>query len=237
MAHIRRNTALRLKKNLAVIMALLVAVSSLYIFIDYRLKKVAIEFAMSEAKTIILDSANTAALSVLNEMNVSYGNIAVLSRNDEGLVTSVEVDSGMVNTFKSKIASEVAKELKKHSNVTFSLPAFAAFGYFYSAFYIPKISFSVELTTTAITDFYSRFYSAGINQVLHQILVKINLESSLAMPHYKTALTTSTSLIAAETVIVGVVPDAFTEVINQSDELVGDIFDYSSQLNGGQNGF
>ena len=234
MAHICRNTALRLKKNLAVIMALLVAISSLYIFIDYRLKKVAIEFAMSEAKTIILDSANIAALSVLNEMNVSYGNIAVLSRNDEGLVTSVEINSSVVNTFKSKIASEVAKELKKHSNVSFSL---AAFGYFYSAFYIPKISFSVELTTTAMTDFYSRFYSAGINQVLHQILVKINLESSLAMPHYKTALSTSTSLIAAETVIVGVVPDAFTEVINQSDELVGDIFDYSSQLNGGQNGF
>ena len=143
----------------------------------------------------------------------------------------------MVNMFKSKIASEVAKELKKHNKVSFSLPVFSAFGYFYSAFYIPKISFSVELTTTAITDFYSKFYSAGINQVLHQILVKINLESSLAMPHYKTALTTSTSLIAAETVIVGVVPDAFTEVINQSDELVGDIFDYSSQLNGGQNGF
>ena len=68
---------------------------------------------------------------------------------------------------------------------------------------------------------------------MHQILVKINLESSLAMPHYKTALTTSTTLIAAETVIVGIVPDAFTEVINQSDELVGDIFDYSADLNGG----
>ena len=237
MAHIRKNTALRLKKNLAVIMALLVAISSIYIYIDYRLKKIAVEFAMSEAKTVILDCANIAALSVLNNMNVSYNTIAVLSRNSEGLVTSVEVNSSVINLFKSKIASGVAEELKKHNNVTFSLPIFAAFGYFYTAFYIPTISYTVEITTTAITDFYSKFYSAGINQVLHQILVKINLESSLAMPHYKTALTTSTSLIAAETVIVGVVPDAFTEVINQSDELVGDIFDYSADLNGGSNGF
>ncbi len=214
-------------------MVILVAFSSLYIYIDYRLKKVALEFAMSEAKTIILDCANKAALSVLDEMNISYNNIAILSRNSEGLVTSVEINSGVVNTFKSKIASAVSQELKKHSNVNFELPVFAAFGYFYSAFFIPKISYSIQLTTTAITDFYSRFYSAGINQVLHQILVKIDLESSLAMPHYKTALTTNTSLIAAETVIVGVVPDAFTEVINQSDELVGDIFDYSAQTNGG----
>lgn len=233
MAQFRRNTSLRLKKILALLMVILVAFSSLYIYIDYRLKKVALEFAMSEAKTIILDCANKAALSVLDEMNISYNNIAILSRNSEGLVTSVEINSGVVNTFKSKIASAVSQELKKHSNVNFELPVFAAFGYFYSAFFIPKISYSIQLTTTAITDFYSRFYSAGINQVLHQILVKIDLESSLAMPHYKTALTTNTSLIAAETVIVGVVPDAFTEVINQSDELVGDIFDYSAQTNGG----
>lgn len=237
MAQFRRNTSLRLKKILALLMVILVAFSSLYIYIDYRLKKVALEFAMSEAKTIILDCANKAALSVLDEMNISYNNIAILSRNSEGLVTSVEINSGVVNTFKSKIASAVSQELKKHSNVNFELPVFAAFGYFYSAFFIPKISYSIQLTTTAITDFYSRFYSAGINQVLHQILVKIDLESSLAMPHYKTALTTNTSLIAAETVIVGVVPDAFTEVINQSDELVGDIFDYSAQTNGGLNGF
>ncbi len=214
-------------------MALLVAFSSVCIYIDYRLKKTAIEFAMSEAKTIILDCANAAALSVLEDMKVSYDNIAVLSRNSEGLVTSVEINSSAINMFKTQIASKVSEELKKHSNVTFSLPVFAAFGYFYSAFYIPKISYAIELTTTAITDFYSKFYSAGINQVLHQILVKINLESSLAMPHYKTALTTNTSLLAAETVIVGVVPNAFTEVINQSDELVGDIFDYSAGLNGG----
>lgn len=233
MAQFRRNTSLRLKKVLALLMVVLVAFSSAYIYIDYRLKKVALEFAMSEAKTIILDCANKAALSVLDEMNISYNNIAILSRNSDGLVTSVEISTGVVNTFKSKIASAVSQELKKHSNVTFELPVFAAFGYFYSAFFIPKISYSIQLTTTAITDFYSRFYSAGINQVLHQILVKIDLESSLAMPHYKTALTTNTSLIAAETVIVGVVPDAFTEVINQSDELVGDIFDYSAQTNGG----
>lgn len=218
-------------------MAMLVAVSSIYVYIDYRLKKIAMEFAMSEAKTIILDSANTAALSVLEEMNISYNNIAVLSRDKDGLVTSVEINSSVINLFKSKIASEVAQELAKHNNVSFELPIFAAFGYFYTAFYIPKISYSMELTTTAITDFYSRFFSAGINQVLHQIMVKIDLESSLAMPHYKTSLTTSTSLIAAETVIVGIVPDAFTEVVNQSDELVGDIFDYSAQFNGGKNGF
>ncbi|MBR6573282.1 MAG: hypothetical protein IKK77_06170 [Clostridia bacterium] len=237
MAQIRRNTSLRFKKLLALLMAMLVAVSSIYVYIDYRLKKIAMEFAMSEAKTIILDSANTAALSVLEEMNISYNNIAVLSRDKDGLVTSVEINSSVINLFKSKIASEVAQELAKHNNVSFELPIFAAFGYFYTAFYIPKISYSMELTTTAITDFYSRFFSAGINQVLHQIMVKIDLESSLAMPHYKTSLTTSTSLIAAETVIVGIVPDAFTEVVNQSDELVGDIFDYSAQFNGGKNGF
>ncbi len=211
-------------------MVVLIAISSVYIYIDYKLKKVAISFAMSEAKTIILDCANEAALWVLDSMQVNYYDMAVLNRNDEGLVTSVEINSHKINLFKSQIAAKVAEQLKKYNNVTFSLPLFSAFGYFYSAFYIPKFTYTIELTTTAITDFESRFYSAGINQVLHQILVNVNLESSLAMPYCTTDVSTQTSLIAAETVIVGVVPEAFTEVVDAEDELVGDIFDYSAEL-------
>ncbi len=211
-------------------MVILIAISSLCIYIDYRLKKVAIDFAMSEAKTIILDCANMAALSVLKSLDVDYYDIVVLTRNNDGLVNSVEINSREINLFKTRIAAEVSKELKKYKNVSFSLPLFAAFGYFYRAFYIPKFTYTVELTTTAITDFESKFYSAGINQVLHQILVNINLESSLAMPQCSTSLSTKTSLVAAETVIVGVVPEAFTEVIDAEEELVGDIFDYSAEL-------
>lgn len=219
-------------------MVVLISMSSLYIYIDLRLKKVALNFAMSEAKTTILDCANKAALTVLESMNLNYYDIAVLNRNTEGLVTSVEINSKEINMFKSQIAAKVSEELSKHRNVTFQLPLFAAFGYFYNAFYIPKFTYKVELTTTAITNFESKFYSAGINQVLHQILVNINLESSLAIPHCATDLSTKTSLIAAETVIVGVVPEAFTEVIDAEEELVGEIFDYSAGINnGGINGF
>ena len=80
------------------------------------------------------------------------------------------------------------------------------------------------------SNFQNKFETAGINQVLHQILMTVSLESGLAMPKQSADMTTLTEFIVAETVIVGAVPDAFTEVVGVSDEMSEDIFDFGSGI-------
>ena len=87
----------------------------------------------------------------------------------------------------------------------------------------------MQLTSTAFVDFSHEFKSAGINQVLHIINVNIKISGSLVIAGYNKSINTSTSAIAAQTVIVGKIPDAFTNVIeSEKDNTGGLINDYGS---------
>ncbi len=59
-------------------------------------------------------------------------------------------------------------------------------------------------------DLNNAFESAGINQTKHQILLNIDVYVSILMPGFRTATKISNSLVVAETIIVGSVPDTYT---------------------------
>ena len=78
-------------------------------------------------------------------------------------------------------------------------------------------------------DFSQEFESAGINQVLHIIKVDMKIKGSLVIAGYTKGIETSTSAIAAQTVIVGKTPDAFTSVVeSEKDNTGGLINDYGA---------
>lgn len=228
MISIRKNRYLRVKRTIACFLVFSLIVCSAGIYLDYHLRTVVLKFAKSAAKTVIINCANKAADDVLAELNITYDSLAKISRNSEGLATSVEIDSVAANKFKAEITNAIAKELAKHETVQFTIPVTAAFGWYRSSFQFPKFSYTVHITTTVGSNFKSNFQSAGINQVLHQILMTITLESGVAMTNKDTELSTVTEFIVAQTVIVGAVPDAFTSVGHATDEVMEDIFDFGA---------
>jgi len=93
----------------------------------------------------------------------------------------------------------------------------------------PEINFKMQVTTTAFVDFRQKFESAGINQVLHIITVDIRIKGNLVIAGYNKGIETKTSAIAAQTVIVGKSPDAFTNVVESpTDNTGGLINDYGA---------
>ena len=90
----------------------------------------------------------------------------------------------------------------------------------------------MKITSSVFTGFESNFYSAGINQVLHQVVIKVKIKGNLVLPWNTKGFETNTDVIAAQTVLVGVVPDAFTNVIEaDGGEIASEIFDYGAELN------
>lgn len=224
----RKNIVARIKGVVALCLVAIFLLLSGYAYLEYKLKTVVRTFAMSEVKTMLINAANKAAEEVLEETKITYDQLVNINRKESGEVNSVSVNTSLANELKVKINNRIAETLRKHDKVRFSVPIFAAFGIYYTAFYNPSFSYEVGVTTTVGSDFSGAFLSAGINQVLHQILLDIKLESDLAMTKTETTLNTVTSFLVAETVITGVVPDAFTSVIGASDETVEDIFDHGA---------
>lgn len=227
----RKNIGLRIRRIIAGFLATTFLLLTGYIYIEYRLKAVVRAFAMSEAKTMLINSTNRAASEVLKELDITYDMLVDINRKENGEVNSVQINTVEANKIKTEITNRISTELAKHQKVKFYVPVFAAFGYYYTAFYNPRFSYEVGVTTTVGSNFSGAFETAGINQVLHQILLDIKLESDLAMPKMDTSLNTVTSFLIAETVITGVVPDAFTSVVGAQDETIEDIFDHGATIN------
>ena len=195
----------------------------------YLMQPIILKYAVSVAEAIALNSANEAIVDVLNSNQVSYGDIVTLTQNDDGYVTSLEINVLQINNLKSKISSRMAKIIAEEERYELSIPLGSFFGNSYTNGIGPDIKFNMQITTTCFVDFSHEFKSAGINQVLHIVNVNIDVKGNFVIIGYNRGISASTSAIAAQTVIVGKTPDAFTSVIESpTDNTGGLINDYGA---------
>lgn len=221
----RRNKKYRLIVLTAVVLIVTVLLSVCF----YKMHPVIITNAVSVAETIMLNSANEAVVNILEAEDFTYDDIVNLTYNSDGYVTSLEIDIYEVNFLKSKISNEVASIVSGREDYDFGIPIGTFFNNDFTNGLGPKIKFNMQITTTAFVDFSQEFKSAGINQVLHIIKVDMKIKGNLVIAGYTKMIETSTSAIAAQTVIVGKTPDAFTNVIeSEKDNTGGLINDYGA---------
>ena len=195
----------------------------------YLMQPIILKYAVGVAETIALNAANEAIVDVLNSNQVSYGDIVTLSQNDEGYVTSLEINVLQINNLKSKISSRMSKIIEDEERYEVSIPLGSFFGNSYTNGFGPNIKFNMQITTTCFVDFSHEFKSAGINQVLHIVNVNIDVKGNFVIIGYDKGISAKTTAIAAQTVIVGKTPDAFTSVVESpTDNTGGLINDYGA---------
>ncbi len=91
----------------------------------------------------------------------------------------------------------------------------------------PKVKFHVMPAGYLLTDYENRFDSAGINQTRHQILLNMTMNVTAIVPGYSVTTEVKTSYCLAETVIVGMCLESFTEVTGD-DRSISKIFDFGA---------
>lgn len=208
-------------------LVLMLCVAIVFIGSFFSVKPFVFSYAKSEAETIIINAANDAVLNVLAKNDITYNNLSNVSRDAEGMITGIEIDIEKVNRLKSQISSEMSRIISQKNKYDLNIPVGTLIGSEYTTGYGPKIRFKMQLTETAILDFESCFNSAGINNVLHQIIIKIDVKASVLMMGGTDGFSVSTTALAAQTVIAGGVPDSFTNVIEYPEnDLADEIFNF-----------
>lgn len=207
---------------------LIICIALVFVLLIYDVGPLVFTYAKSTAETIVLDAANTAVLNVLNENDIVYSDISNVSRNNEGTITGIEIDTVTVNKLKSLISNEITDLVSKNTFYNLKIPIGTLFGNEYTTGFGPRVTFKMQLTETALLDFESKFEQAGINNILHQIIINIKISVNILMLGYTKGFSVSTSAIAAQTVIAGEVPDSFTEVEEHpGDDIADEIFNYA----------
>ena len=209
--------------------AVLLAVAVLLSVVFYKMRPVILRHAESAAETLLLDASNKAILDILSEQSVSYNDIVTLSREESGRVTSLETDIVKINSLKSLISNRLSGIISENEYYDLYIPLGTFFSSTYTSGYGPKIHFKMQLTATARVNFSHEFKAAGINQVLHIVMVDMDISGSLVITGYNGGITVKNQAMAAQTIIVGTTPDAFTNVIeSEQDNTAGLINDFGA---------
>lgn len=222
----KKNIKTVLLKWLLLLISFVIAV----VFFMIRSRPAILSYAQTRAESIMVSAFDEAVKSAINKLNYGYDDMAVIKRTSDNMVSSIEVDYSKLNLLRAEISNRVYKIMGEKSENTIYIPIGTLFGNEYTAGFGPGIKFKLQFLQIPRLDFDSKFYSAGINNVFHQINIKADLSYSVIMPGVDETFTVKMSSIAAQTVIAGAVPDNFTNVIETPDSnTADDIFNFSQK--------
>lgn len=135
-----------------------------------------------------------------------YDSIVLLQTDAEGNVTALSTDMAEANRIRSRLLAEISERVSQLDEETVGIPVgnvicptlFSGHGG-----YLPVKVVSLE---NASAEFRSQFTQAGLNQTLHQIIMDVRVDLMVMSPAGVMNITVATEVPAAQTVIVGTVP-------------------------------
>ncbi len=195
---------------------------------DLSLRPVVESVNAYECHAAVSDIINRSISAELEREDIDYSSLVSLTTDENGSVCSVESNVLNINRLKNNIADRIERELERISDIDIMIPVGTLTGIQLLHGRGFKIGMTVSPVGYACTSIISEFKEAGINQTLHRIIVEIDVVTDAVIPGYSTRVPVKTSIVAAETVIVGKIPEAYTHVVSSDSDLVGLLQDYGA---------
>jgi len=219
----------RKKINSRIVFSVLISLIILlaFTYMGRIFKREVSERAVYYAKTISNEILAESIDDVLEE-NKDFSPVKVLRGND-GKVVSVETETVKINLIKTKITKEIIERLKLLSERNMNIPLGNLTGNEFLSARGPYIGCRFIPVGALETKTISRFENAGINQTRHNITLLISVDIMAVTSFSAPRVSIPFEFILSETIIVGTVPESYTQVLTESSELLGDINDYRAE--------
>lgn len=223
-------TASRERKRKAAAIRFLVfgaVILSILFFTDRKIRPIIRDNAAIQAKIIATKALNEAVVGQLDSLDSNYSSLIHIQKNEDGKIVSIETDTATVSKIQAKLTQSVMQGLDQMAEKSFPMSLGTLLQPEYFAGRGPKFKFYLQPSGYVTTKMVSHFSDAGINQTHHEIIFEISVPISAAIPGYHSTVSISTNFILADTVIVGEIPEYYTNVITEDQNMVGDLNDYS----------
>lgn len=217
-----------LKKLGLKLIALALVLLGLFLIAEASFRPMIEQINAYECHQAVLRIINDAVIGELEHSGMDYSSLVTLSMNGEGDVTSVQSNIVNINRLKTNVAERVEREIDRLAAMEIRIPIGTLLGLQLLHGKGFTVGMTIEPLGYANTTIISEFTDAGINQTLHRIIIEISADVDALIPGFETRVPVKTSIVAAETVIVGRVPNAYTHVVTESGDLAGTLNDYGA---------
>ncbi len=179
-------------------------------FLRARLRPYIASLAEMEGKRLGADAITRGVVRVFAEDKPAYSDVVTVTYAD-GKAVSLHADAAKLNALRLAVGDAVADELGENPASSVKVSRGSLVGELFAG---RGVSMKVILDSvgTVDVDFASEFVSAGINQTLHRITMKVVVSFTILAATYRVDTQSTCAFNLAETVIVGAVPDNYTDI-------------------------
>ena len=176
---------------------------------DSRIRPVVTTMAQYQCRSASVGAMNEAVMEVLQSQGDLYNQLMNISRNADGTVASLSVNTVTENSFKALLTQAVSDKLEAMKKQPVQVPLGTLMDWQLMAGRGPDITMQILPTAFVQSNTLYTFESAGINQTHHRIYIQFTVEMSAILPGYSTSVTVETEICIAQTLIVGQVPQFY----------------------------
>lgn len=178
-------------------------------FADTKMRAQLNTIATSQVKNISTLVINAAVMEVLTDNGIRYDDLVQIEYDDTKRVSAIKADSIKMNQLQSLISSKISERIAEVNNREIKMSIGSLTGIDILNNKGPQVGIRITLAGNATTSISNQFESAGINQTRHQIILSINTAIFVVLPSGSTSAEVPSSVIIAETIIVGMVPEFY----------------------------
>lgn len=194
------------KRIICILLSILLFLTAFVIRIASNYSIACDTYADQGIKGSLAQNINKALSESLNESNISYDTFAKIHYLPDGRIGAINIDTIKLNLLATDLSNQIYECINKTDN-NFGVPFGNILGDPYSSGTGPKVRVTIVPVGNVNFEIQSELISGGINQTLHRISVRFYTSLNCLVPFHKSNCTISTTIIIAETLIVGEIPN------------------------------
>ena len=207
----------RKRRILCCLLAVLLAAAGCLWYVNASLRPVLEGLASARVESAAARAMNEAILEVLG--GAVTGELLAARESNAGHISLLTADAGKLNLLAADCAAKAQERIMDLGEQGVSVPLGTLSGVPMLAGLGPRLTFRFTPVGMVQSAFRSEFRSAGINQTLHRITLTLTGTVRIVLPGRSCSVTVTAQAPVAETLIVGEMPDAYTNVANEEDLL------------------
>ncbi len=196
-----------------IVLVVLLIISAVVIV---RLRPAVMQMAGYIVTSVATEKINDAISEKISDGSLDYEDLVTLEKDEHGEVTALQTNMAKINVLQTELTNVVIQKLSDQMNTVISIPLGNLIGGTVFSGRGPGIPVRIVSVSNVTADFTNEFSSAGINQTRHQIILNIKVDIDMLIPGGTLQDTVTTSMVIAETVIVGTVPGTYADMSGQS---------------------
>ncbi len=214
----RRRLSRRQEVLLARRVIALVLLLALVVFITVSLYNkaapIAAENAVTVGKNRMENLIQSTVQEIITEENYQYDSFASPITDSEGKILAIAVNSIRLAAARTLVLSRLSDKMEAGSAFRIRVPV----GTLIAPKYLGGRGFGIGISATAYTAFraevISDIRSAGINQTLHTLSIRVTADSTLYCMSEKNEISLACEITLAESLTFGNIPDSYFEYGN-----------------------